>query len=414
MTKNRGRRLRALVFGVGALSLVATVALLLYGSRLGKPAAHEPDSFGRGAISHRAFVETMEALGVPVVRFRSGHYDDVKTPLWFIEPDLTSAHAGSKKFDLRAIIDKRESSQRFTVVVLGKWSESGRRNVFPVSDGDITDVLDAVAPGAGLQVNISDEKAARNAVLRGPLGPVRIEVPSLQSLEPSPELTPLAAAGDRIVVARVKGRHVILVSDPDLLHNFNIQRADHAKLALEIVHRTLASDVVVVDEVFHGHYFVPSLGDALGHYPAMLLPIQAVLLLLLVAIAGFSRSGPDLPSKPTRRAGPAEAVDVGGSVLAIGQPARLLVAGYVEQLLDDMADKRGIREADPRMRAQRIDDAARRRNIEPRAAWLLSEATRIESSRTGLASALAVARAAWSFRRQLTERASADNHRKAA
>lgn len=411
---SRARRLRALVFAAGVLSLVGTLAALLFGSRFSEPTPHPPDSYSRGPIGQRAFVETLDALGVHVVRFRSGRYDDVQVPLWFIEPDLRAAKRGRHKYDLAKIIAQRESHGRWTVVVLGKWKLDAGGTASAVADSTLTDVLDAAAPGARLAVAVAANDVPRPIVLRGSLGRFQVDVPRLQTLEPNARLIPLESAGARVVIGRVAGTHVLLVSDPDLLHNFDTQRADHAALALRLVRGELHSDTIAVDEVFHGHAELASLSAALGEYPAVLLPIQALALALLVAIAGFVRFGPSVPPAPARRAGPAAAVSVGGSVLAVGQPAWLLASSYVERALDELALHYNVTEVGARARAQRIDEIAERRGVAPRAVSLLDETAQLDPRRPAPFRALAVARAAWKFRRQLGNRRPAAPARKAA
>lgn len=408
-----GRRLRGVVFAVGVLSLVATVAALLFGSRYAEPRSHEPDSFSASAIGQRALVETLEALGVHVVRFRTGSYDEVRAPLWFIEPDPDSAQVGATRHDLAGIVAEREKQGRATVVVLGKWLPGARGFVRAVPDRAITDVLDAVAPGAGLEL-VGSGDDAHPVSITGSLGPLQIEAPRLQVLDPDPAIEALESTANGVVVARVAGTHVLIVSDPDLFHNFNVQRDDNAELALRIVQRGLRSDTVVFDEVFHGHGSVPSLAGALGRFPAVLLPIHALLLALLVAVAGAARFGPVVPPPPPLRAGPAEAVAIGGSVLAAGQPAALLVIGFVEHAIDDIAQRWDVRETDVRARAHRIDEIATRRGVAPRACALLDEVAKLHGHRSAFTRALAIASATWTFKRQVVSRARTPSRRKAA
>ncbi|HJL30756.1 MAG TPA: hypothetical protein RMI62_16880, partial [Polyangiaceae bacterium LLY-WYZ-15_(1-7)] len=61
-------RMRRFVLVLLFLSAGAVVATLLYGARLVTPSPGEADSYGGGPLGHRAFAETMEALGWHVMQ----------------------------------------------------------------------------------------------------------------------------------------------------------------------------------------------------------------------------------------------------------------------------------------------------------------------------------------------------------
>ncbi len=242
------RRVRRVVIGVAIVSALATAAALLFGRRLAEPEARARDSYGRSAIGQRAFVETLEALGVHVVRQRDGRYAEIRAPLLFIEPDGPEAVLAGRTHRLSEIVRERRANGLATVLVLPKWDLLEK------------DAVVGRAPSAALRkllrAAVDDEtrlvrsRAAsverERIVLAGPIGPRTIEIAEPQWLVGGESL--LGAEG-RALIVRLPGP-VIVVGDPDFLHNFNLQRADHAALALDLAEKVLATDTVVIDEVF--------------------------------------------------------------------------------------------------------------------------------------------------------------------
>jgi hypothetical protein len=199
------------------------------------------------------------------------------------------------------------------------------------------------------------------------------------------------------VVRRADG--VLVVSDPDLVHNWNLQRADHARVALDVVREAGEGDAVAIDEVFHGHGERRSLGAALGEVPTVYVTAHALGVLLLVVWIGSRRFGraQDLAKLGH---GPAESIAVSAFVLSEGRPIETLAARYVHEQLADLAERLGLAPGrSPAEQAAHIDRVAARRGVEkPSAASLLARAGALGRSP---AEALALCQAAHDLRGRL-------------
>lgn len=395
--------MRRFVLGVLFLSCAGVVFGLFWGARFALPQAGEADSLGGGPIGHRAFAETLERAGMNVLQMRSDRYDTATAPMLFIEPQ-SEARVEGRLHRLQDVLVERSVAGGRSLVVLPKWTfQVGMvmdGAVRPVGTERIGKVIAAVDyAGAGQPARVSMQQGQSNDVLEGILGSFSIDVPQLQTFEAPPVASTvlLESARGAVVVELANG--VIVVSEPDLIHSFNFHRAEHAALWFTLVQR-LGGDTIVIDETFHGHGKVLSLKDALGRFPAVMIVIHVLAVLMLVVMLGSKRFGPPEEARGYG-AGPQEAISVAASVLADGQTIGRLTYNYVVEVLQDLHRQLGLPDA-PTIgaRAARIDAAAEQRRVPPVARKLLDEATAIQDSKQN-AEAWKIARAAYGFRSRL-------------
>jgi hypothetical protein len=402
---------RRAVLVVVLASAAGVIASLLYGARFAVPQAVETDSYGAGPLGHRVFAETLEALGYHVLQSRGDRFEGIQSPVLFLEPEV-EARVEGRRHELDEALARRFEAGHTSVVVMPKWRfQVGlHANEPPVQRVDaerLDQVYDAVFanqgewPDAPPRLYEGVEEHGRHT-LAGLLGTFEVEVPRLQTIQripPGAEVH-LDSATGAVVLRDARG--VWIVSDPDLLHSFNLHRADHAPLWATFV-ETLGSDTIVIDEVFHGHGKVLSLGDALGRFPAILLVVQALFVIVLLVLLGSRRFGP--PREEIEiGAGPREAIAVSASVLADGQPIERLTYNYVVEVLQDLHRRLGLPDASTLVaRADRIDEVCKHRRLTPEARRLLDDAGRLAGTTKQHTEAWKLARAAHAFRSKLLE-----------
>src|SRR5690606_35346621 len=217
-----------------------------------------------------------------------GDFARVRAPVLFIEPGGTEAIVDGERVTLEDALRERADAGLASIVVLPKWSwQLGEA----APDEGAQDVLSAALPGATLVRAEPINEPMRNRSATGSLGEHAISIPWLQTIEGHDEAL-LSSEGRAIVVRRTDGG--IVLSDPDLVHNWNLHRADHARLVLDVIRMAgeSAGDAVVIDEVFHGHGERRSLGSALGEFPAGLLEVHAAFVVPRPARVGSRRVGP--------------------------------------------------------------------------------------------------------------------------
>ena len=432
-----GPRLRVVIVTVALLSVLGTFASLLFGEKLTRPRSSGRDSFSTSVVGHRAFHDTLRALGFFVVRHREGQFGAATAPLLFLEPPVGEVEVQGEPHDLYHALSLRVAQELTTVVVLPKWipepGAAGSRRVTSVARADVQDLLHVLwsdldpevdyRPGS-LPVIVRHrlpKKEAHRSEFTGRIGTFEIEAPWLQTFRvrdtDSVEIMLGTADAAMIIERSLPGNaRLIVVADPDLLHSYNIQRSDHAALWVHLLRDELGTDTVVIDEVLHGFGQRLSLGSALGSFPLVLLPLHALLLALLCALAGMVRFGPPRRPAPAYGRGPREVIQVAAAVFAAGRPASRLASAYVHRVLDDAAAEVGLtgrrhqgrggdRGTNPtvghRERNEILDDLAERKGQTRQAFRLAHDAERQGGGKRHDQDALRLAQQAWSFRLSL-------------
>lgn len=389
-----------------ALSSLATIVALLYGARMVSPKAGPTDSYGAGPIGHRVLAETLEAVGFHVLQNRGDDFTRASAPLFFLEPGRDARVDGRLRW-LADAISARGDRGLPTLVVLPKWrfSDLGDGSVVPVSDATLADVENACfrMQGAGLSVTRRDADHPTRTHLLGTLGDFEVDVPQLMSLPEVPAGAEVLLQSEEGAVVLRAADGTLVLTEPDLLHSFNLHRADHAALLMAVLDE-LGGDAVVIDESFHGHGHRLRLTEALGKFPAILIVVQLMLVIVLLVAFGSRRFGPPLEGS-VGRFGPQEAIAVTASVLAQGQSLAQLARHYVRAVIDDLHHGLGLPEvADRAMRADAVDAVAKLRRASVRARPLLDEVEALKDTRPSHAAAWRLARSAQRLRRELLMR----------
>jgi len=121
------------------------------------------------------------------------------------------------------------------------------------------------------------------------------------------DLEPIVECTEGVLFARLGDAHVL--ADPDLLQNHGLGRSQNAELLLRIVDDLTRKGGLIVDETLHGHLYEPSIWQALGEFPLVLVTVHLVLLALFVVWIAHGRFGPVLAEPPAIGAGKAFLID---------------------------------------------------------------------------------------------------------
>ncbi len=385
-------RTRAIVVALGTVSLVATIVILVFGRSLAPPPAQPRDSYGRGPLGHRAWVETMQALGVHVVRWTQPDYDSVTAPLFLIEPDAASIEApDGRTVTIADLCRERAAAGRLTVIVLPKWKLGALGDVAPEQTWRVEELL-AGTPFESAQLVWQPGVTADRTIIAATsprLGARTLEIPWPQTVAGA---TPVVTGPTGSFVLASPDERTFLVSDPDLLHNFDVQRADHAALTYDFVTMILHADTIVVDEVFHEHVETRSLAQLFARFPGVLALVHGGLVVLVVLLYGRRRFGPPRAEPMVYGRGPREIIEVAAGVLAAGQSIDRLAPRYVEQVLLDAHRRLGLTEGKTlAQKAAALDARLVRRGLAPDAVRLLETSHRATRD-TALALAARAAR----------------------
>jgi hypothetical protein len=364
---------------IAAVSLIAALVYGLCGDALLGPRSAGTDAYSRSLVGHHAFVALLNETGVPTTARRSPHLGALGpgTALVIAEPHLDdpSAHSAADN----ALVDALDVGAD-VIWVLPKWAAAED----PLRPGFVAtlerlpeaDALDALNYVLTLTSDVVTEGIVRpDAPLAGPWttpwGPLDIALPSPQLLRPDlPDLTPVVSSPDGVLVARHPSG-AWLISDPDLINNAGIQRADNALVAHHLVVDGAHASLVVVDEVVHGYARPDSLWVELATFPLVVVSFHALCLILLFAWAGLARA--HLRETLARDHALANA----SAARALGLPPDLPPAAR-DARLAEIARHRGLRD-DPAALAQAVESLPHRG-----LAAATSLARRIHQQRRGL------------------------------
>ena len=295
--------------------------------------------FSRSALGHGALAQLLRTRGhdvrvnrdLALTRLGAGDL------LLLLEPDTDRidhlatvlAHALSTDQPVLLALPKRrgEKSQRRRGWIDHSWTLSPTR---------AAKVLHTVAALDSARVaRLRDE--APTPAWNNNLGdtPPSLRLP--QFIE-HPNLEPLVAAGNHILVGQVPGTRLVVLSDPDLLANHGLRQGANAKIALATIERLLpAGGAVVFDETLHGFAIVPSL------WRLLFLPPYLAATLLALGAAGFvvwgasARFGTPLQpaSGPVFRGGHATLIENAGRLLTAGGHGALVAERYGEATVSE-------------------------------------------------------------------------------
>ena len=366
------------------VSMVLGLALSAHPERLEAVTSADADSYSYSLIGHRALYAFLERSGFEVSRVRRRLYGeaDAGTVLLVAEPDPPPMR--------RAVRDSTDieeappivfgSNPGALAIVLPKWrGVPDERTPTWLHEMKLRPLVEVARSGSQYflprttLVRGGGHDSLRCATAWGES--VTVAVPHLQWLKAT--LRPAndtAAAGvdpivwrDSIVIAARFTRAItypafdeededpthtlldtlFLISDPDLLNNSGLARADHARLVRRFFAETVGVHRVLFDERIHHGLLSRSLAAELLGFPLVLLFAQAIVLLVFLAWASSMRFGAPTALAPRPTSG-AALIDTAAELLsAAGMPA-LTLQIYWEQVLREVAGRYAIATAGTR------------------------------------------------------------------
>ena len=321
------------LLGVGGASFLLAIVLIAFGEDLLPTSTVEANAYSESAIGHKAFVETLQHLGIPVLVSRGD------STLKAGPSDLVIVAEPPAEMKDDAYLLELLSAER-VLFILPKWraardptSPSWAGQVARLSSTDVNEVLRIVAPGytARPEPSSVDWKPGhfgRSATLTEP------------QLIVSEGLTPIIDGSLGQLLGEVADSHgqIWVLSDPDLLSNRGLQKGDNAVIAVGIIQALLPEGgTVIVDEVIHGFRRDPSVWRALFEFPIILITINALAAAAILMWAATGRFGSPAPVEPPLKAGKATLIGNAAGLLQFGGHAAEILARYLGLTFGDVA-----------------------------------------------------------------------------
>jgi hypothetical protein len=322
--------------------------------------------FSTSAVGHRAMLELLQRQGVPVVV--SQHNSAMKAG-----DDSLLVMAEPRDF-------KAPELARNTLVILPKRTsvaDPDHRGWVRRADLADRDVVEHIArqfvPGAEVVRAANGRnwhQPSPEMIQRWNSGALTDQtltdrlrsraVPQVNDIQLiwSPRLDPILSARDGILVgaATIGGKTLFVVSDPDLLANAGIGRADHAALVLDLIDMMRPADgSVVIDEVIHGYRRTPNLWRTMFERPFIAVTALAFVALGILIWAASGRFGAAIATPSARSATESDLIENTVGLLHRSGHEREIAGAYPDIVLRQLS---------------RQLHAPRNMNEQDRAAWI--------------------------------------------
>jgi hypothetical protein len=283
------------VISVAIVSLVTTVVLTVLGDDPGDKTSAGSDGYSKSAIGHRALIELLGKLDVPVVVSRNNSAVKSQKGLLIIAEPKQSEKEAER---LRTLVQSAPN----ILVVLPKWYGFVGHKREWIASADMLPAADVEAVMTAI-----DLSNGRTPISRAPM-PVAwrthdgfprpsIQQPQSISLD---EVEPVIDDGTTALLGHFEhdGKQIWVLADPDVLNNAGLRKRENAELAIMLIDKLRDGGPVVFDETVHGHVQTPSLLRVLFGFPLVLATIQVLVCALLAIWAAMVRFGPRRAAPP--------------------------------------------------------------------------------------------------------------------
>jgi len=350
------------IIAIGTAAFVGMVYLEMFG--IDDPDFEiGPGTYSSSALGHKALMETLRRLDVPVVvsRFRTAEKTGSGSLLVLAEPDDS---------DISEQLVEGFGDLPHGLLVLPKWS--GRRDgskprwvetMGLVSLDDVEEVL---------------KRAGTDGMAKRLTGTFTVEAPDFGGkIELTDPQIMIGAAVKPIVTlqggvligeANLGSGQQWVLSDPDLISNHGIDQGDNAIVAVSVIEALRpGGGAVIFDETIHGLELRPNLLRTAFELPFGIVTLSAAVAIALAIWAGLMRFGRPDPSQRALQPGKVTLIRTTADLLRQGSrkgTVELVLTRYLKaQIADLVARLNGPRGLDENRQIAWLDDLAVARRL---------------------------------------------------
>ena len=323
----------------GGTALCLSLFFILFSDPLNRAIAGN-SSYSSSAIGHAALRALLLDQGyqVRISRNRAAGAVTNADLLLVLEPEVQLGPAASPESGERSdqeqpapatpnrLQDLIQGKEQ-VLIALPKWKpdevaarQAGVRRRRDHVQGVVMTPMPAVRALVREMLNDGDARVVRNSNAADWSNVLSATEPELQAAQliRSSVLEPLVSNGAGILLGRIRGTGITVLSDPDLIANHGLRMGSNARLAINLIQQLLPpGGAVYLDEALHGFEVVPNLPRLLFRPPFVSATLLALASLVLLAWIGTMRFGAPLP--------PVKA-PLSGNILLMRNAGRLLAA----------------------------------------------------------------------------------------
>jgi len=323
------------LIAVGGLSFLCTIVLVIFGEDLLPTSTVQANAYSQSAIGHMAFVETLRALGIPVLVSRSD------SALKAGPNDLVIvAEPPAEQKDDAYLLGLLEADR--VLLVLPKWVANAdfknrhwAKQVYRLPSDNADDILRIVASHGSTRIVQREIGWNRNRYG----GEASLAQPQLMTAD---GLMPIIDSNLGVLLGEAEDSYgrLWVLSDPDLISNQGLKHGDNAVIAVGMVQELLpAGGSVIVDEVIHGFRRDPSVWRELFEFPIIIITINALAAVAVLLWSATGRFGSPIPIEPPLKAGKTTLIGNAAGLLQFGGHSVEILGRYLAVTFADVASR---------------------------------------------------------------------------
>lgn len=287
-----------IMIGVGTLAFIGIFALLAWSPDLANKNRAGTHPYSTSALGYSGLITLLEADGqvVNVSRLTSTlNYTDGLLVLTI--PEYGFGRVDKDEVDINYVSEP-------ALYVLPKWSGFADWNKPSwQKDTDLLDREKVKSIAAAFDTDLDIWRLRNPGRLSAPFGSFSPDFENEMQLIESDSLEAVIKHPGGTLLAKLPGREIYVLSDPDLLNTFGLSRRENARFALELFDwLTIYSDyldssnrTITFDATLHGFERSESLLRAIFDKPFLGASLIAMATMILITWAAFIRFGPPLP-----------------------------------------------------------------------------------------------------------------------
>ncbi|MCR9079181.1 MAG: DUF4350 domain-containing protein [Hyphomonadaceae bacterium] len=349
----------AIMIGVGLLAFIAIFALLAWSPDLASKNRAGQHPYSNSALGYAGLVKLLEADGqtVTVSRLASSlEYSDGLLVLTIPRHGMSRA----PEFDLESVSEP-------ALYILPKWSGFADREK-PSWQKD-TDLLDRESVASIAQAFDSDMTIWRlrnPGRVRTPFGSQRPTFEHQMQVLESDSLEAIISTPGGALLAKIPGRDVYILSDPDLVNTFGLARSENARMALGLVDwlKYFPDQAVTFDATIHGFERSESLLRAIFDVPFLGATMIALATMVLITWGAFIRFGPPTREDRIFAFGKKALAESSAGLISMARRESQMAPGYAQTVQRDLMKRLGLPpHTSPEAFAQTADRIAKQKDL---------------------------------------------------
>ena len=386
----------AIMIGVGLLVFIAVFALLAWSPDLASKNRAGQHPYSSSALGYGGLVKLLQADGqtVTVSRLASSlDYSDGLLVLTLPRYGLSRA----PEFDLESVSEP-------ALYVLPKWSGfADPENPSWQKDTDLMDRRSVAAIAQAFDSDIKVWRLRNPGRVPTPFGTQRPKFEQQMQVLDSDSLESLIDTPGGTLLAKVPGRDVYILSDPDLVNTFGLARPENARMALGLIDwlKYVPEQPITMDATIHGFERSESLLRAIFDVPFLGATLIALATMLLITWGAFIRFGP--PSREARvmAFGKKALAESSAGLVSMARRESQMAPGYAQTVRRDLMKRLGLPpHTSPEAFAQTADRLAEQKDLSSNWSQQNSQLTAPAAGRNDLRDK---ALALWRWRKEMSD-----------